>query len=275
MSSRRKKRVVRIPDDSDDDQPPDPASPTAESDSDERPLAERRSRQNRRSRGVSEGDAARARSTPRSVRFADEENESPGTARRRKRGRAIVDDDEDGAKDGGGDATGANDVGASGRSSSRPRRASAAAAVAAMSGRKLDLRRGLRDDSDYDEDDEDDDDDDDERELSPPRWERNRSKSSASPAKPRGRNVARRKSSSRRRSDLPVPEYTPVYQGGPGVDPRFYEYRPKVKVAGVNAERVSSEEELSSDMDDFIAPDDEDVEEPRDCLLYTSPSPRD
>ena len=256
--------MVRIPDDSDDDQPPDPASPTAESDSDERPLAERRSRQNRSRGGVSEGDPARARSTPRSVRFADEENESPGTARRRKRGRAIVDDDEDGARDGGGDATGANDVGASGRSSSRPRRASAAASLAAMSGRKLDLRRGLRDDSDYDEDDEDDDDDDDERELSPPKWERNRSKSSASPAKPRGRNVARRKSSSRRRSDLPVPEYTPVYQGGPGVDPRFYEYRPKVKVAGVNAERVSSEEELSSDMDDFIAPDDEDVEEPRD-----------
>ena len=263
MSSRRKKRVVRIPDDSDDDQPPDPASPTAESDSDERPLAERRSRQNR-SRGVSEGDAARARSTPRSVRFADEENESPGTSRRRKRGRAIVDDEEDGENDGGGDATGANDVGASGRSSSRPRRASAAAAVAAMSGRKLDLRRGLRDDSDSDYDDDDDDDDDErERELSPPRWERNRSKSSTSPAKPRGRNVARRKSSSRRRSDLPVPEYTPVCQGGRGVDPRFYEYRSKVKVAGVNAERVSSEEELSSDMDDFIC-DDEDVEEPRD-----------
>ena len=254
--------MVQIPDDSDDDQPPDPASPTAESDSDERPLAERRSRQNRIRGGVSEGDAARARSTPRSVRFADEENESPGTARRRKRARAIVDDDEDGAKDGGGDATGANDVGASGRSSSRPRRASAAAAVAAMSGRKLDLRRGIREDSDSDYDEDDDDEDDErQRELSPPRWERNRSKSSASPAKPRGRNVARRKSSSRRRSDLPVPEYTPVYQGGPGVDPRFYEYRSKVKVAGVNAERVSSEEELSSDMDDFIADDDEDVEE--------------
>ena len=117
--------MVRIPDDSDDDQPPDPASPTAESDSDERPLAERRSRQNRSQGGVSEGDPARARSTPRSVRFADEENESPGTSRRRKRGRAIVDDEEDGENDGGGDATGANDVGASGRSSSRPRRASA------------------------------------------------------------------------------------------------------------------------------------------------------
>ena len=52
--------MVRIPDDSDDDQPPDPASPTAESDSDERPLAERRSRQNRSQGGVSEGDPARA-----------------------------------------------------------------------------------------------------------------------------------------------------------------------------------------------------------------------
>ena len=51
--------MVRIPDDSDDDQPPDPASPTAESDSDERPLAERRSRQNRSQGGVSEGLALR------------------------------------------------------------------------------------------------------------------------------------------------------------------------------------------------------------------------
>ena len=126
-----------------------------------------------------------------------------------------------------------------------------------MSGRKLNLRRGLRDDPDYDDDDEEDGDD---HTLEPARWEKERNKNNRSgqrsPAKPRGRNVARRKSSSK----LPVPEYTPCFQGGPGVDPRFYEYRPKVKVAGVNAERVSDEEEFSSDMEDFVC-DDDDVEE--------------
>ena len=257
--------MVSIPDPSDsDDDPPGGRIPptTVASDSDEEPLATRRSRQKSQRLAstsrtpVDTNAGSRRASTPRSVRFADDDDDddtSPGrnTRAQKKRGRAVIED---------GDGDGANDENGSGQirsSSRRPQRASAAAAHAAMSGRKLNLRRGLRDDPDYDDDDEEDGDD---HTLEPARWEKERNKNNRSgqrsPAKPRGRNVARRKSSSK----LPVPEYTPCFQGGPGVDPRFYEYRPKVKVAGVNAERVSDEEEFSSDMEDFVC-DDDDVEE--------------
>jgi hypothetical protein len=240
MASRRR-RVVSIPDpsDSDDDPPGGRIPPTiVASDSDEEPLATRRSRQKSQRLAstsrtpVDTNAGSRRGSTPRSVRFADDDDDddtSPGrnTRAQKKRGRAVIED---------GDGDGTNDENGSGQirsSSRRPQRASAAAAHAAMSGRKLNLQRGLRDDPDYDDDDEEDGDD---HTLEPARWEKERNKnnrSQRSPAKPRGRNVARRKSSSK----LPVPEYTPCFQGGPGVDPRFYEYRPKVKVAGVNAER--------------------------------------
>ena len=260
--------MVSIPDPSDsDDDPQGGRIPptTVASDSDEEPLATRRSRQKSQRLAstsrtpVDTNAGSRRGSTPRSVRFADDDDDddddddtSPGrnTRAQKKRGRAVI---EDGDGDGANDENGSRQIRSSSR---RPQRASAAAAHAAMSGRKLNLQRGLRDDPDYDDDDEEDGDD---HTLEPARWEKERNKnnrSQRSPAKPRGRNVARRKSSSK----LPVPEYTPCFQGGPGVDPRFYEYRPKVKVAGVNAERVSDEEEFSSDMEDFVC-DDDDVEE--------------
>jgi hypothetical protein len=62
----------------------------------------------------------------------------------------------------------------------------------------------------------------------------------------------------RRRSSGYVPDYNPG-----NVDRRFYEYRSKVGAPGVGAERVSSEEESASDLDDFIMEDgdgDEDEE---------------
>ena len=260
--------MVSIPDPSDsDDDPPGGRIPptTVASDSDEEPLATRRSRQKSQRLAstsrtpVDTNAGSRRGSTPRSVRFADDDDDddddddtSPGrnTRAQKKRGRAVI---EDGDGDGANDENGSRQIRSSSR---RPQRASAAAAHAAMSGRKLNLQRGLRDDPDYDDDDDEDGDD---HTLEPARWEKERNKnnrSQRSPAKPRGRNVARRKSSSK----LPVPEYTPCFQGGPGVDPRFYEYRPKVKVTGVNAERVSDEEEFSSDMEDFVC-DDDDVEE--------------
>lgn len=124
----------------------------------------------------------------------------------------------------------------------RPRRAAAAAAMHSRTPGRLNLQRGIRfqsEDSDTSDSAPGED-----RVTEEVRGRCGRRGAGASGS------IALRRSTRRRVSDGFVPEYTPGH-----VDRRFYEYRSKVKVPGINVEKMSSDDELSSDFDGFIVGD--------------------
>ena len=287
---RARGRGVAIRSLSDSDPEWDPSASSPDEEADDEPLALRRERQSvGRGRSASpdssdeddpEPDAppASSRRTPaggsRGIASGEDRGVSSPVESTRKRGRAVIiedsSDDDDAprtdvgtrARDRDPDARAGAGAGpsargapaAASRASRRPRRAAAAAASGVTPG-TLTLRRGIRSPSPATTSDSDSASDSErERHRRPPR----RTPRSNPPrsvtrevATTVRRGIARRRAA---RADAVDWEY-----GHMRHHPEFYDRRSKVKIVGLNAERVSSDEELTSDS--FIAHDSEDEHE--------------